>query len=36
VRLDPSGFGQHTMELLAGIGYGANEIEAPRTSEAIA
>jgi len=36
VRMDPPRFGEHTLELLTGLGYAADEIEALRTSHAVA
>jgi len=36
VRIDPPRLRQRTMELLAGIGYGAKQIEALRDTRAIA
>jgi len=36
VRLNPPKFGEHTLELLTGLGYAAGEIEALRTKHAVA
>jgi len=36
VRLNPPKFGEHTLELLAGLGYAPGEIEALRTKHAVA
>jgi len=36
VRLDPPRFGEHTDELLAGVGYSPAEIDALRASRAVA